>query len=318
MAQTYVNPVIEPVAADPSLIRADDGNWYLFATQDRWDDGIEHYLPIFRSADLVTWEFMGDVFVFPPRWKSQGFLWAPDVSVVDGVYHLYYSYSTWGDPNPCIGLARAPSPTGPWEDLGRAVFCSDDIGVRNSIDPYHHVAEGGSRTLVWGSFNGIHAVRLADDGTQTAGEPVRLADNRFEGAYLHERGGYYYLFLASGSCCEGAASSYATWVGRSEALLGPYLDDLGRDLRSGGGVVVVYRNDDWVGPGHVAVATDDAGDDWLVYHAIDPDRPFLRSGATRRPTLIDSIGWVDGWPVVNGGEGPSAGERRAPTIEGAR
>lgn len=313
-AQTYTNPVIAPVAADPAVIRDEDGTWYLYATQDRWDDGVEHYIPTFRSRDLVSWEFVGDVFRSPPSWKRQGFLWAPDVSVVDGVYHLYYSYSTWGDPNPCIGLARAPSPTGPWEDLGRPVFCSEDIGVRNSIDPFHHVAADGTRTLIWGSFNGIHAVALSPDGTEPAGEPVRIADTRFEAAYVIERDGYYYLLVSSGSCCEGASSSYATWVGRSESLLGPYVDDLGRSLRAGGGRLVLYRNDVWVGPGHVSVARDDAGDDWLVYHAIDPSRPHLRSGATRRPALIDRIEWVDGWPVVNGGEGPSADERPAPAV----
>lgn len=311
---TYTNPVIAPVAADPSVIRAPDGTWYLYATQDRWDDGIEHYLPVFSSSDLITWEFVADVFVFPPRWKQQGFLWAPDISVVDGVYHLYYSYSTWGDPNPCIGLATAPAPTGPWQDQGSAVFCSDDIGVRNSIDPYHHVAQDGARTLIWGSFNGIHAVELSADGTHAVGEPTRLADSRFEAAYLHERYGFYYLFLSSGSCCNGADSTYAGWVGRSESLLGPYLDDLDRDLRYGGGTIVLYRNDRWVGPGHNAVATDDAGADWIVYHAIDPTNANLRSGATRRPVLIDRIEWVDGWPVVNGGEGPSSDERPVPVV----
>ena len=314
-ASYYTNPVIAPVAADPSLIRAADGSWYLYATQDRWDDGVEHYLPIFRSPDLVTWEFVGDVFIFPPRWKAQGFLWAPDISLVGDTYHLYYSYSTWGDPNPCIGLATSAKPEGPWEDLGRPVFCSEDIGVRNSIDPFHHVAAGGARTLIWGSFNGIHAVSLSPDGTAPVGEVTRLADNRFEAAYVHERDGSYYLFLSSGSCCEGAASTYTTWVGRSDALLGPYVDDRGRDLRFGGATLVIYLNDEWVGAGHNAIATDDAGDDWMVYHAIDPTDATLRSGASRRPTLIDRIAWVDGWPVVNGGEGPSSDERQAPVVQ---
>ena len=142
---SYTNPVIEPVAADPSLIRAADGTWYLYATQDRWDDGIEHYLPVFASRDLVNWEFVSDVFVFPPHWKQQGFLWAPDISVVDGVYHLYYSYSTWGDPNPCIGLATAPLadllawtiaegkclPTSRTDKLLPAVCLSDTGSVHN-------------------------------------------------------------------------------------------------------------------------------------------------------------------------------------------
>ena len=310
---TFVNPVIEPVAADPALIRHDDGDWYLFATQDRWDDGVEHYLPIFRSADLVDWTFVGDAFAFPPRWKAQGFLWAPDAHRFDGRYVLTYAYSTWGDPNPCIGIATAEHPAGPWEDLDRPLFCSDDVGVRNSIDPFVWV-EGRERTLIWGSFHGIYAIGLSEDGQGVVGAKVRLADDRFEAPYVIRRDGHHYLFLSSGSCCDGARSTYITWVGRSENLLGPYVDDLGRDLRYGGGTVVLFRNDDWVGPGHNAVATDDAGVDWIVYHAIDPERPNLRSGATRRPVLIDPIEWRDGWPVVHDDAGPSKAVQGRPTV----
>jgi len=310
---TFTNPVIEPVAADPALIRHDDGDWYLFATQDRWDDGVEHYLPIFRSADLVDWTFVGDAFAFPPRWKSQGFLWAPDVHRFDDRYVLTYAYSTWGDPNPCIGIATAGHPAGPWEDLGRPLFCSDDVGVRNSIDPFVWV-DGRVRTLVWGSFHGIYAIGLAEDGAGVVGEKLRLADERFEAPYVIQRDGHYFVFLSSGSCCDGANSTYITWVGRSENLLGPYVDDLGRDLRYGGGTVVLFRNDDWVGPGHNAVVTDDAGVDWIVYHAIDPERPNLRSGATRRPVLIDPIEWRAGWPVVHDDAGPSKGAQGRPMV----
>jgi len=315
MAQgTFVNPVIAPVAADPNVVRDADGTWFLYATQDRWDDGVEHYVPIFRSSDLVDWTFVGDAFVFPPRWKAQGFLWAPDVHEHDGTWWMTYSYSTWGDPDPCIGLATAPQPTGPWTDAGGPLFCSSDVGVRNSIDPFVWVAGDGARTLFWGSFHGIYAASLAADGRSLTGEPVRIADERFEGAYVVRRDGAYFLFLSSGSCCEGAASTYVTWVGRADELLGPYRDDLGRDLRYGGGRVVLFQNDAWVGPGHNAVATDDAGRDWIVYHAIDPDRPTLRSGATRRPVLIDPIDWVDGWPTVNGDDGPSWEPRARPAL----
>lgn len=34
----YSNPVVTPVAADPTLIRAGD-RFYLFATNDDWGDG---------------------------------------------------------------------------------------------------------------------------------------------------------------------------------------------------------------------------------------------------------------------------------------
>ena len=44
----YTNPVIMADAPDPSVIRTDDGSYYLYATG--------HGYSIFRSEDLVTWE----------------------------------------------------------------------------------------------------------------------------------------------------------------------------------------------------------------------------------------------------------------------
>lgn len=52
-----------------------------------------------------------------------------------------------------------------------------------------------------------------------------------------------------------------------------------------------------MGPGHNAVVTDAAGNDWLVYHAIDPENPDQPAvDARKRPMLIDRIDWTDGWP----------------------
>jgi arabinan endo-1,5-alpha-L-arabinosidase len=312
---TYTNPVVTPVAADPDIIRTEDGTFYLYATQDNWADNKgDRYLPIFKSEDLVNWEFVKNAFVWPATWKQGGgFYWAPDISFYEGTYYLYYAASIWGDSNPCIGLATATNPEGPWEDLGQAVFCSDDIGVENSIDAFAWY-EDGKRYLIWGSFHGIYLVELNTDGTAPISEPVLIADQRFEAPYILEREGYYYLFLSIGSCCEGERSSYQLIVGRSENLAGPYLDKNGGDLAAGGGTLILGRNDVWVGPGHNSVITDDAGNDWLVYHAIPKDDPRLINSVNRRPTLIDLIEWQEGWPVINGGEGPSFEPRAVPEI----
>lgn len=33
---TYVNPVFEPVLADPGVLRAEDGSFYVYGTEDDW------------------------------------------------------------------------------------------------------------------------------------------------------------------------------------------------------------------------------------------------------------------------------------------
>lgn len=314
-AGQYQNPVVTPVAADPSIVRAPDSTYYLYATQDAWADGAgNHYLPIFRSSDLVDWTFIGDVYQRIPDWGTGQFLWAPDISKRGDTYYLYYSYVQPGAPA-CIGLSTAPAPGGPWEDLGEAVFCSDEIGVPNSIDPFVW-DDGETRTMIWGSFAGIYAVRLNADGTAPVGEKVQLADNRFEGAYVHRHEGRYYLFVSAGTCCEGANSTYEVFVGRSESLTGPYVGPSGDDLLDGGGLLLLSAGNGWVGPGHNSVATDDAGDDWLVYHAIPRSNPRLANGVNRRPVLVDRITWENGWPVVNGSNGPSNSPQPVPVIEG--
>lgn len=313
--ERYTNPVVTPVAADPAVLRAPDGTFYLYATQDKWD-GLEHYVPIFRSSDLVEWAYLGDAFAWPSSWKTGGgFYWAPDVVRVGDEYRMYYSASLWGDPNPCIGRATAPHPEGPWSDLGRAVFCSEDIGVANSIDAFVWPHADGSSTMMWGSFHGIHAVELNEEGTDPVGPVMLVADTRFEAPYVVRRQGRYYLFLSAGSCCAGAASTYQLFVARSDELTGPYLDAEGRDVRFGGGTLILEANDTWVGPGHNSVVQDDAGADWLVYHAIPRDDPRLPNTVNRRPALIDRIDWVDGWPSVREGQGPSDTPVAAPVVE---
>jgi arabinan endo-1,5-alpha-L-arabinosidase len=312
---TYQNPVVTPVAADPTIIRAPDGTYYLYATQDAWADGDGwHYLPIFKSDNLVDWTFVHDALDGLPTWGGDdGYLWAPDVSRHEDTYYLYFSRIRPGE-GPCIGLATADDPEGPWREIGRPVFCSGDVGVPNSIDPFVWY-EDGTRTMIWGSFRGIYAVELNGNGTAPAGSKVQLADDRFEGAYVEKHGGSYYLFVSAGTCCEGANSTYEVQVGRSDSLTGPYVDKEGDDLRNGGGTRILDGTRTWVGPGHNSIATDDAGHDWMVYHAIPRDDPRLSNGINRRPTLIDRIRWEDGWPVINGGEGPTTTEQPTPEIE---
>lgn len=315
--RAYENPVVTPVAADPSVIRGADRRYYLYATNENWGDGAGlRVIPIFASTNLTDWAFVGTVFDELPVWKQEGSLWAPDVSFHDSTYYLYYAYSKWGDPNPCMGLATAPHPAGPWTDLDRPVFCSKEIGVGNSIDAFAW-DEDGERWLIWGSFHGIYAITLSDDGTRPVGEKVRLADERFEAPYVYKRGPYYYLFLSAGTCCGGAESTYRVYAGRSRNLTGPYIDAEGRDLRKGGGSLVVQGDAHWAGPGHNAVVADDAGTAWLVYHAMPRDDARLTNGTNRREALIDPLVWSeDGWPYVEG-RVPSAAPRPAPVVDGS-
>ena len=71
--------------------------------------------------------------------------------------------SVWGGELTCgIGCATADKPEGPFTDHGK-MFRSNEINVQNSIDPFY-IDDGGKKYLFWGSFRGIYAIELSDDG----------------------------------------------------------------------------------------------------------------------------------------------------------
>ncbi|WP_257967891.1 family 43 glycosylhydrolase [Peribacillus deserti] len=310
----YQNPVFEPVIADPSIIKGKDGYFYAYGTEDNWGDGKgPRYVPVIRSKDLVKWKYTGEAFeaVDKPAWKEGG-IWAPDISFYQDRYYLYYSMSTWGDLDPGIGVAVSDKPEGPFTDKG-PLFRSQKIGVENSIDPAFY-NDNGTPYLFWGSFHGIYGVKLSNDGFKVAGKPFQVAGNAFEAPYVIKRGDYYYMFLSSGSCCEGADSTYHVALARSKSITGPYLDRSGNDIVSTEGTVILTGSKKFAGPGHNAIITDDKDQDWIVYHAIDVKEPKMISGITRRPLMIDPITWKDGWPQIKNQE-PGEKLQNAPVIK---
>ncbi|WP_431836873.1 family 43 glycosylhydrolase [Cellulomonas sp. Y8] len=342
---TVTNPVSAGFAdtfADPAVVRGQDGWWYAYGTTDplRAGEGTRHLLPVSRSADLVAWEYVGDAFTEDtlPSWADAdpahpAALWAPDVRYVDGEYRLYYVVTettvTEGTGDSAIGVATAPTPTGPWTDAGAPVVdprpggsgAPDDFLW--TYDPSHVVGPDGTEHLVYGSYyGGVWVTELDATGTRAVGEPVQLAvDNKFEGAYVVRRGGYWFLFASTANCCAGPTTGYSVQVGRSTSLTGPYVDREGVPLlqsRAGGTPVLAPNGNAWVGTGHNAVVTDLAGRDWIVYHAIDRGQPYLdgTDGINRRPMLLDRLDWVDGWPVVRAGRGASDDAQPAPAAGG--
>jgi arabinan endo-1,5-alpha-L-arabinosidase len=311
----FANPVYEPVLADPSIIKAEDGYFYAYGTEDAWGEESQTKLvPIVRSSNLLDWEYIGEAFEKKPNWKGSGNIWAPDITYFHDKYYLFYSLSIWGDSDPGIGVAISEDPEGPFDDKGK-VFTSEEIGVANSIDPYFMI-NNEKPYLVWGSFHGIYGIELSNDGLATNGEKFKLAGNSYEAPYISEKDGYYYFFGSRGSCCDGANSTYNIAVGRSEKFEGPYIDQEGIPLLNDGGNLILESNPkgSFVGPGHNAIISDDNHTDWLIYHAIDKEEPLLWTGASRRPLLMDPIIWVDGWPSIRG-EIPNDDSQPAPVVK---
>ena len=334
---TATGPLIEnPVGAsfadtfaDPSVIEGKDGWWYAYATSDPLRAGDEPGLMhIARTRDFTQWEYRGTVFSSSnrPSWATQtSGLWAPDVRYVDGRYLMYYTVTDTtlhpGDADSAIGAAEAPTPEGPWTPTDKPVVAprEGNGGFLWTFDPSGFTDVHGNRYLYFGSYNGgVWVTRVSDDGLAATGSARMVAiDNKFEGAYVIRHGRWYYLLSSSANCCAGPATGYSVFAGRSRSPLGPFKDADGIPLvasRAGGTLVVTQNGNRWIGAGHNAVLTDHAGRDFLVYHAIDRNNPWLAEpfGINRRPMLIDRVDWVRGWPRVRAGAGPSDGPHPGP------
>jgi len=314
--KTYTNSPYNYDFPDPAVIYDDNTNSY-------WAYGTGG--KILQSFDLVNWSAKNNVFTVFPQWGSQDAgVWAPDIQKINGQYVYYYSLSRWGDDNPGIGFATAPRPNGPWTDKGE-LFRSLSIGVNNSIDPNVFTAQDGRVFMVWGSMRGNFIVELSRDGLRLIdGTPEIAADNlyhvaglsteigwtvgTYEGSYVVYREGFYYLFLSTGTCCEGLNSTYKLVVSRSTSPTGPYVDAYGNDMRqSNVGTPVISSNTHFVGTGHNSVLTDAAGDTWIVYHAYPVEE------ANKRVLMMDKLLWDEsGWPYIENGT-PSYTEQTGPT-----
>ncbi len=292
-------------SADPSIIAAPPGGkgYYVFATGAG--------LPFYHSLDLVHWRRAGRVFPRAvPAWakekipKTRG-IWAPHIERIRGRYYLYYSCSTFGKQRSVIGLAvnQTIDPADSryrWEDRGK-VISSHPGDSFNAIDPATFVDRDGSVYLFWGSFwSGIKAIELdPESGKPRAGASRvdvvdrRTPPNAVEAPFVIFRDGFYYLFVSFDSCCDGAKSTYRVMVGRSDAVLGPYVDARGRALLEGGATLVLASSARWRGPGHNSILREKSRD-WLVHHTYDMEHLELHRILQIRP-----LWWgKDGWPVT--------------------
>lgn len=310
-AGTYVNPVLDEDFPDPSLIADADGFYYAYATQTL-RDGEWINIQVARSADLVHWQHLGDALPARPVWArhTQDF-WAPFVLCDGDLYYMYYSAKPDGQGeghDHALAVAKSASPAGPFVDIGEPLLLGEGFEF---IDPMAFDDPAtGKRLLYWGSgFRPIKVQELAPDRLSFAAgsipadliwpNPVKGAFPRLvEASWVILHDGYYYLFYSGDNCC-GPDAEYGVMVARSRSATGPF-----ETLEEAKGVphsLMLFKSERWLAPGHNAIVTDKAGQHWMVYHAVDVNRPQQRQEDevnSRRILLIDRIEWRDGWPFI--------------------
>lgn len=310
LAQTdRTTDISKVVIHDPSMALC-QGSYYLFAT----GNGIA----VMSSKDLKNWKMERPVFEEAPTWATQlipgykGHTWAPDIIFHNGLYHLFYSCSSFGKNTSAIGHATNTTldPTAPdfkWTDHGMILQSIQGRDNWNAIDPNIVIDNDGSPWMVFGSFwDGIKLVKLTND-LMALSQPEKWyslsrrttipgsgekGNGAVEAPFIMQHDGFYYLFVSFDYCCKGLQSNYKVAVGRSKEVTGPYLDKNGINMADGGGTILIQGDSVWAGIGHnAAYHFDDT--DYFVAHAYS-----IAEGGTPK-LLLKPLTWTaDGWPEI--------------------
>jgi hypothetical protein len=157
-----VHPQILVGYGDPAVLRTDEG-WWLVATSNDAPDAF----PVLHSTDLEHWEPRG--FIFPageePSWAAKGRntadFWAPEMARAGEEYWTVFT-ARQATNALAIGLARAPSPLGPWTDNGAPLVTGKPVNTTGLgydpgqpqlsggvIDSHLFVDKNGERYLFW-------------------------------------------------------------------------------------------------------------------------------------------------------------------------
>ncbi len=196
--------------ADPYILKAEDGKYYLYVTGI---DGVHAYV-----ADSLTAEYRYIGIVFKMEGKKE--YWAPAVIFIDGKYYIYVSCmpSSSDDVHTqAMHVASSASPEGPFSS------------AKQIIEPFSidaHVVKNESGLYIFYSINDYEADRAGTyvvvdkmlDPLTVCNNPVAVVrptldeeifmKDRFkkgqhwhtlEGAFYFNEGDYHYL-IYSGNC----------------------------------------------------------------------------------------------------------------------
>lgn len=253
---------------DPSVIRADDGSYYVFGS----------HLAAARSTDLMNWQFVANgVDSANPLWSTipadgntwtgAPGSWAADViRLKDGKYRFYYNFcgipptGECNGPRAYLGVAVSDHIEGPYVDQGiflRSGMSAAEIAAGygpegitsfdarihpNTIDPHVFYDKKGKLWMSYGSYSGGSFILGMDETTgkpvpgQGYGKHLTGGDHSaIEGSYIFysPESGYYYLFVSFGGFV--STDGYNIRVARSRNPEGPYLDAEGRDIAAARG-----------------------------------------------------------------------------------
>ncbi|MFC7203183.1 glycoside hydrolase family 43 protein [Haloferax namakaokahaiae] len=286
---SYINPVLPGTNPDPSVCRV-GSTFYLATSSFEYFPGV----PLYRSDDLVSWEQIGHCFNRESQLDlsdtdTSGGIYAPTLRYHDGTFYLVTT-DVGGQGNV---LLTAADPAGEWSEPTQLDVPGFDPDLFFDGDTaylsYAHGPTLAETTIKQATVN---------PDTGDVGEPSELwrgIEGTFaEAPHLYRVDGTYYLLTAEG----GTHLNHMVVAARSDDPTGPFEACPTNPILSHRGHPM--QSIKATGHGDLVDAPD--GTWWLVFLGIRQQGGHPGWHQLGRETFLAPVEWVDGWPVVNGGE----------------
>jgi len=211
-SQSDVRKFSQFLGGDFDLTPGGDGYYYTVSAYNRGDNQA-HFLPLWRSADLITWTNLGIVWGNDQSpWLNQlapgGDINAPEIHYINNNYWISYcfynkDYFLSSSLKSTTGL-----PTGPYVDVKPGAPLAKPVYVDGSM----FQDDNGN---VYFLYAGDFIQQFNSTMTELTGSVMRLGGGGFEGVYLYKFNGVYYLTGAHNP-------NYDSYCNSSTSLFGPY------------------------------------------------------------------------------------------------
>jgi beta-xylosidase len=274
------NPILPGWYADPEA-HVFAGKYWIFPTYSAPYDE-QTFMDAFSSPDLVTWTKHARVLDRANVAWARRAMWAPSIVEKDGWYYLFFGANDIqnDEERGGIGVARARSPGGPFEDwLGRPLIDRFHNGAQ-PIDQFVFRDDDGSHYIVYGGWRHCNIAQLNDDFTGFVpfpdGSTFReiTPEGYVEGAFMLKKDGKYYFMWSEGGW---TGPDYAVAYAIGDAPTGPF-ERVGQILRQDPSIAT--------GAGHHSVLHAPGADRWyIVYHR----RPLGETDRNHRVVSIDEL-----------------------------
>ena len=290
-------PVVPGFHPDPSICRVGDTYWMVVSSFE-YAPGV----PLFRSADLLTWEQVGHVLARPSQLDvsaapGSGGITAPTLRFHDGRFWMITTNLADGG---WQTLVHTEDPLGEWSEPVR-------MPEVRGIDPDLAWDDDGTLLVSYAGFaaNGPaglvqQAVDPATGAALTERRPLwQGTGGRFpEGPHLYRVGGHWYLLIAEG----GTERGHAVTIARGNSPSGPFEPCPWNPLLTHRGVESPVQN-----TGHSDLVQRPDGSWAIVFHGVRPRGASPQFHVLGRETFAAEVVWEDGWPRLGAWLTPPGG-----------